>query len=727
MALIATTATLVAVPPVLADDQFTDVATTDVFHDDIGWLADTGITKGCNPPTNDEFCPERSVTRGEMAAFFVRALGLTSTTGATDFTDTSSSVFDGDIARISAAGITKGCNPPTNDEYCPDRAVTRGEMAAFFVRALGLTSSSGATVFTDTSGSVFAGDIAIISAAGITKGCNPPANTEYCPDREISRAEMAAFFHRASDLSVELQILAINDFHGNIATTGSWSDQDVGRADYLATYIRDAEASADNSIMVSAGDLIGASPLISALFHDEPTIEAMNLIGLELNAVGNHEFDEGPDELVRMQEGGAHPVDGNLDGDGFDGADFQFLAANVVVDATGDTIFPPFAVKTYDGVDVAFIGMTLEGTPTIVTPEGVAGLTFNDEVETVNALIPELQDMGIEAIVVLVHEGGFSDGGEEGDECEGGLSDPLNSIVLGFDDAVDLVIAGHVNDEFVCEIDGKWVTMADNRARLFTDIDVSLNRLSGEMTIMMIDNVPTFQTGVTPAADVTALIDKYDDLSAPLANTVIGSITTDITEDETAAGESALGDVIADAQLAATEGVGFGEAVVAFMNPGGIRTDLLFAEGPAGEGDGNVTYGEAFEVQPFGNSLVTMTLTGAQIDTLLEQQWVGQDPDGRILQVSEGFTYTWDAAAAVGERVDPATIEIDGVAIDLDAEYRVTVNSFLADGGDNFVILTEGTDRLGGDVDLDALVDYFDANSPVAPGPQDRISVVNAP
>ena len=665
VALIATTTTLVAVPPVLADDQFTDVATTDVFHDDIGWLAETGITKGCNPPTNDEFCPERSVTRGEMAAFFVRALGLTSTTGATDFTDTSGSVFDGDIARLSAAGITKGCNPP--------------------------------------------------------------ANTEYCPNREISRGEMAAFFHRASGLSVNLQILAINDFHGNIATTGSWSDQDVGRADYLATYIRDAEASADNSIMVSAGDLIGASPLISALFHDEPTIEAMNLIGLELNAVGNHEFDEGPDELIRMQEGGAHPVDGNLDGDGFDGADFQFLAANVVVDATGDTIFPPFAVKTYDGVDVAFIGMTLEGTPTIVTPEGVAGLTFNDEVETVNALIPELQDMGIEAIVVLVHEGGFSDGGEEGDGCEGGLSDPLNSIVTGFDDAVDLVIAGHVNDEFVCEVDGKWVTMADNRARLFTDIDVSLNRLSGEMTIMMIDNVPTFQTGVTPAADVTALIDKYDDLSAPLANTVIGSITTDITEDETAAGESALGDVIADAQLAATEGVGFGEAVVAFMNPGGIRTDLLFAEGPAGEGDGNVTYGEAFEVQPFGNSLVTMTLTGAQIDTLLEQQWVGQDPDGRILQVSEGFTYTWDAAAAVGERVDPATIEIDGVAIDLDAEYRVTVNSFLADGGDNFVILTEGTDRLGGDVDLDALVDYFDANSPVAPGPQERISVVNAP
>lgn len=523
---------------------------------------------------------------------------------------------------------------------------------------------------------------------------------------------------------VQLQILAINDFHGNIATTSSGFGG-TGRADFLAANMRAAEEGVRNSIIVSAGDLIGATPLVSALFHDEPTIEAMNLIGLDINGVGNHEFDEGAEELLRMAYGGTHPVDGDLDGTPFGGADFEFLSANVVVDATGDTLFPAYTVKVFDGVKVAFIGMTLEGTPSIVTPAGVAGLTFMDEVETVNALVPELQKRNIESIVILLHEGGFSDGGAEGDDCAGGLTGPLADIVPAFDDAVDLVIAGHVNDEFVCEIDGKWVTMADNAGRLFTDIDVTLNRVTKDMTVVAIDNVPNLQAGVTPAADLTALIDKYTALAAPLSNQVIGTISTDITRTANAAGESALGDVIADAQLAATSSAATGSAVIAFMNPGGIRADLAFTASGA-EGDGAVTYGEAFAVQPFGNSLVTMTLTGAQIEALLEQQWGGAQPaDGRILQVSQGFTYTWDAAQPAGDRIDPASIKLGPATLDPAAAYRVTVNSFLADGGDNFSVLVQGTDRLGGDVDLDALVVWFGANSPVAPGPQDRITRTN--
>ena len=518
---------------------------------------------------------------------------------------------------------------------------------------------------------------------------------------------------------VDLQILAINDFHGNIATS-SGSFGGTGRADFLSANIAAAEAGADNSIFVSAGDLIGASPLISALFHDEPTIEAMNLMGLDINAVGNHEFDEGAAELLRMQHGGSHPVDGDLDGDPFLGADFEFLAANVVVDETGDTIFPPYTIRNYQGVKVAFIGMTLEGTPTIVTPSGVAGLTFHDEAETVNALVPMLQQNNIESIVVLLHEGGFSPGGQN--DCNGGLFGPIAEIVPQLDDAVDLVIAGHTNDEFICEIDGKWVTMADTRGRLFTDIDVKLNRVTKDMTVVAINNVPNLQAGVTPDPAVTALIDKYDTLSAPLANTVIGTTTGDITRTNNLAGESALGDVIADAQLDATAPVGFGEAVIAFMNPGGIRADIVFASsGP--EADGEFTYGEAFGVQPFGNSLVTMTLTGAQIDTLLEQQFDNPGPgSSRILQVSEGFSYEWSASAPAGSKVDPATIMIGGVVVNPGDSYRVTVNSFLADGGDNFSVLVDGTNRLGGEVDLDALVTYFGANSPVPPGPQDRIT-----
>jgi 5'-nucleotidase len=521
---------------------------------------------------------------------------------------------------------------------------------------------------------------------------------------------------------IDLQILAINDFHGNIASTSS-SFGGTGRADFLAANMAAREADAPgHTIQVSAGDLIGASPLISALFHDEPTIEAMNLIGLDINGVGNHEFDEGPDELLRMAHGGTHPVDGDFGGDVFRGADFDFLAANVVMDSTGDTIFPSFTTRNYQGIEVAYIGLTLEGTPTIVTPSGVAGLTFLDEAETVNALVPVLQRSGIESIVILLHEGGLSDGGPQ--DCGTGLTGPIADIVPLFDDAVDLVVAGHTNDEFVCEIDGKWVTMADTRGRLFTDIDVTLNQATRDMTIETIENVSNLQAGVTPDAQVTELIDRYDALSAPLANQVIGSITADILRAQNAAGESALGDVIADAQLDATDDVGFGEAVVAFMNPGGIREDLLFAQISGGEAAGEVTYGEAFSVQPFGNSLVTMTLTGAQIDELLEQQFDNPSAgNNRILQVSDGFTYTWDSTAATGSKVDPTTIMIGGVVVDPAADYRVTVNSFLADGGDNFSVLVDGTDRLGGEIDLDALVTYFGANSPVPPGPQDRITV----
>ncbi len=537
-----------------------------------------------------------------------------------------------------------------------------------------------------------------------------------CRQPKAPKRNRVSFLPPVAD--VNLQILAINDFHGHIATS-SGAFGGTGRADYLAANIQAAEAGADNSILVSAGDLIGASPLISALFHDEPTIEAMNLIGLDINGVGNHEFDEGPSELLRMQFGGSHPVDGDLDGDPFLGADFEFLAANVINDVSGDTLFPAYAIRNFQGVDVAFIGMTLEGTPAIVSPAATAGLTFKDEAGTVNALVPMLQQNNIESIVVLLHEGGFSPGLQN--DCDGGLFGNIAEIVPLLDDAVDLVIAGHTNDEFVCEIDGKWVTMADTAGRLFTDIDVTLDPVTKDMTVVAINNVPNMQGGVTPDPAVTALIDKYDNLSAPLANEIVGTITADITRFRNAAGESALGDVVSDARLAATAPTGFGDAVVAFTNSGGIRDDLDFTSGGP-ELNGEVTFAEAFSVQPFGNSLVTMDLTGAQIHDLLEQQW--QESTIRMLQVSEGFTYTWDAAQPDGSRVDPTTILINLVEVDPLTTYRVTTSSFLAAGAGDFSVFLEGTNRLGGAIEVDALADYFRSNSPVAPGPQNRITVI---
>ena len=285
-----------------------------------------------------------------------------------------------------------------------------------------------------------------------------------------------------------------------------------------------------------------------------------------------------------------------------------------------------------------------------------------------------------------------------------------------------MVIAGHTNDEFVCEVDGKWVTMADRGGRLFTVIDVKLVRDTGDMVVESAKNLPNSQADVTPAPALTSLIYRYEALAAPLADAVIGNVGAGIMREENQAGESALGDVIADAQLAATRGDDAGGAVAAFMNPGGIRADIRF--GASGnEADGEVTYGEAFAVQPFGNSLVTMSLTGAQIDALLEQQFNNPQPGSmRVLQVSEGFSYVWDAAAPAGSKVDAASIKINGVVVDSGRSYRVTVNSFLADGGDGFSVLADGEERVGGDVDLDALIDYFADGGTVEPGPQDRIT-----
>ncbi|HSK51504.1 MAG TPA: bifunctional metallophosphatase/5'-nucleotidase [Clostridia bacterium] len=530
--------------------------------------------------------------------------------------------------------------------------------------------------------------------------------------------------------TTEIQLLALNDFHGAIlppagsaGRLGPSGTPEFGGAEYLATYVRDLRADNPNTLFLSAGDLIGATPLISALFHDEPTIEAFNLMDLDFNGVGNHEFDEGVDELLRMQAGGCHPVDGCLDGDPFGGAEFTFLAANVAYKEGGETIFPPYAIRKFQGgIKVAIVGMTTVSTPTIVTPAGIQTVDFFPEAETVNALVPELKKQGVETIIVLLHEGGTTstagNGAGAGADMINECANPagvLPPIVEAMDDEIDVVITGHTNWAVNCVLDGKIVTGAAANGRIVTDIDLTISRATKDVVAASVNNIPVART-VEKAADLTALIAKYDALSAPLSNRVVGSTTAAITRAQNAAGESALGDVIADAQLAATEDPLFGGAVVAFMNPGGIRADL-----PAGP----ITYGQLFAVQPFNNVLTVMTCTGTQIDQLLEQQFdnpaVGQT---RILQVPEGFAYEWSASAPTGSKVDIASITIDGVPIDPAAGYRVTLNNFLATGGDNFSTFTQCTDPLGGEIDLDALVRYFEDNSPIAPGPQDRITVL---
>jgi 5'-nucleotidase len=541
------------------------------------------------------------------------------------------------------------------------------------------------------------------------------------------------------DNETSVQLLAINDFHGNLEppagsseriATGPTTTVDAGGVEYLATWMDRLRENNPNTITVGAGDLIGASPLISALLHDEPTIEAMNELGLDVTGVGNHEFDEGRDELLRMQNGGCHPIDGCQDGDPFTGAFFQYLSSNVFLEGTDETLFPPYEIRRVGKtkIKVAFLGLTLEGTPLIVTPSGVAGLEFRDEIETINDLVARLRrDEGVRSFVVLIHEGGqqtapFSGGFMNINACEN-FAGAIEPIVEGLSSDVDVVVSAHTHQPYICRFNGILTTSASSFGRLITSIDLTLDNRSRDVVFATaLNNIVT--RDVAKDEGETELVDKYRAISAPIANRVVGTITAGIDRNVApgGSGETPLGDVIADAQLAATAPTDFGGAVVAFMNPGGIRADLTFPSSPAGEGDGNVTYGELFAVQPFGNTLVVKTMTGDMIYRLLEQQQFGAPGGvpGRILQVSAGFNYSYNSSLPAGSRV--SDVRINGVPVDKAASYRVAMNSFLADGGDGFTVFREGTDPLGGEVDVDALANYFMKNSPVAPGPVDRIT-----
>ena len=546
----------------------------------------------------------------------------------------------------------------------------------------------------------FFGGLAALLAAALLAGCATPRPTA----------------------PVQVRVLAINDFHGNLrpapggvrtsdpAQPGQMVTVPAGGAEHLATAVAELRAANPNHVFVAAGDLIGATPLLSALFRDEPTIESMNLMGLEASAVGNHEFDKGADELLRLQRGGCHPSEGCKGPTTFKGASFQYLAASTVVRNTGRTLLPAYHVKRFQGIPVAFIGLTLEATPSIVVPAGVAGLEFRDEAETVNELVPVLRRQGIEAIVLLIHEGGVPSGGHN--ECPG-ISGPIVDIVKRLDKAVDLVVSGHTHRAYNCRIDGRLVTSGDKYGTIVTTIDLVLDPKSGDVASAIADNVivrPTFAKDPRQ----TQLIETYERLAAPLARRVVGRIGAALPRDTNAAGASPLGQVVAAAQLAASRDAG---AQVAFMNPGGIRAALAL---PA---DGQLRYEDLFTVQPFYNNLVTLTLTGAQVLRLLERQW--EQPSPRILHVSQGFAYTWDAMRPVGQRVVPGSVRLNGQPLDPAAAYRVTVNSYLAGGGDNFVLLKQGRDARTGIMDVDALELFVKNNPLLVPGPLDRVLRLN--
>ncbi|QIY71911.1 bifunctional UDP-sugar hydrolase/5'-nucleotidase [Streptomyces sp. RLB1-33] len=555
--------------------------------------------------------------------------------------------------------------------------------------------------------------------------------------------------HPGSGRYQDVQLLSFNDLHGNLEppagssgrvtelqADGTTKSIDAGGVEYLATHLREARKGNEYSITAAAGDMVGASPLISGLFHDEPTIDALNKLDLDVTSVGNHEFDEGAKELARLQNGGCHPTDGCYDKKAkFRGADFPYLAANVTDEKTGKPILKPYWVWKKNGVKVGFIGVTLEGTPNIVSADGVKGLKFGDEVETINKYAKVLQRQGVKSIVALIHEGGAPASTAYNYDCDSpgagdGISGPIVDIAKNVTPAVDALVTGHTHQAYACTIpdpSGKprMVTSASSFGRLYTDTTLTYDRWTGDIARTAVKSANHVVTrDVAKAADMTSLISKWKTLSAPIASRPIGYIAGEIGN---TGNESPLGDMIADAQLAYAKSVD-PEADLAVMNPGGIRAGLTYAASGS-EGDGVVTYGEAYTVQPFANTVNLVNLTGAQVITALQQQVSGANEAApKILQISKGLTYTLDLTKSGAARVVADSVKLNGAAIDPAATYRVAMNSFLAGGGDGFAELGKGADVLVGGDDLAAFESYLTANSSAtAPYPvptADRITVV---
>ncbi|MFD7922405.1 bifunctional metallophosphatase/5'-nucleotidase [Streptomyces sp. NPDC059740] len=584
--------------------------------------------------------------------------------------------------------------------------------------------------------------VALLAAAGVGAGTAP--------------AGAAAGHHRGGGhgRTVDVQMLSFNDFHGNLVppqgssgqvdeaqADGSVKKVDAGGVEYLASSLRKARRGHPYSVTAAAGDLVGASPLLSGLFHDEPTVEAMNKLDLDVTSVGNHEFDEGRAELTRLQNGGCHPTDGCYDPKApFRGADFPYLAANVTDEKTGKPILKPYTVWRHGGVKIGFIGVTLEGTPNIVTAQGVKGLKFHDEVETIDKYAKELDRQGVKAIVALVHEGGLPASTAYNYDCDSpgagdGISGPITEIARHVTPKVDALVTGHTHQAYVCDIPDpsgapRLVTSASSFGKVYTDTTLTYDRRTRDVVRAGVASANHAVVRTQPkAADMTQLVSRWNALAKPIADRPVGYVAGDVPGRGSTAPESPLGDLIADAQLEATSASDKGGAVLALMNPGGIRADLAY-RAAGDEGDGVVTYGEAFTVQPFTNMTQVLTLTGTQLLTALQQQVSGaNEAQPRILQVSGGLTYTLDMTRTGADRVVAGSVRLNGEPLVASETYRVAMNEFLAGGGDGFAVLAQGTDKYVGPSDLDALNAYLGAHSSAsAPLPvpaADRITVVS--
>ena len=548
----------------------------------------------------------------------------------------------------------------------------------------------------------------------------------------------------------QISLLAFNDLHGNLEPPQLSVRETLnqvptlvpaGGIAYMASAIAQLKAQNPHHAVVSAGDMIGASPLVSALFLDEPTIEAVNAIGIDFNAVGNHEFDKGVAELERMRHGGCAqftPIKPCLINPQFPGAKFEFLAANVKKE-NGQTLFPAYGIKVFkqgdQEVKVGFIGMTLKGTPQIVTPSGVKGVRFESEAQTANALVPLLKAQGVAALVLVIHEGGTVQGGPNDPTCPG-LTGDIIPILNQLDPAFDVVVSGHTHRAYACDYSQFnpakpfLLTSAGQYGTLLTHIELQVDPQQRRVVhkkarnLIIQSEAFTNSAGVrvstttllpqyTPLPVVEKIVATYKHASSAQAMRVVSRLPKSITRASVPSGENPLGNLIADAQWAATAAPDKGNSDFALMNPGGVRADLLMPSG-----GGPVSYGQIFSVQPFGNTLVVKSFTGQQVKELLELQYALPDKP-KVLFPSAQLRYSVDLKQDPGQRV--SEIQIKGVALQTGKIYRITMNSFLSTGGDGYTVFNQGTESLGADLDVDALADYLSKHPGIEPAATDRI------
>ncbi|MBA5688376.1 bifunctional metallophosphatase/5'-nucleotidase [Rugamonas apoptosis] len=509
-----------------------------------------------------------------------------------------------------------------------------------------------------------------------------------------------------------INLVALNDFHGNLEpsayTYTSARDRrettaQAGGIDALGAALQAWRKDDSELLLVGAGDMVGASPSISSMWADEPAVGALDLLGLRASALGNHEFDLGRAELLRQQKGGC--VSPRADkacqfAPNYGGAHFSYLAANVLDMVTRKPIVPAYQIETAHGVRVAFIGAVLKDTAALSLPSSVSGLEFTDEANAINALLPELRKQGVGVFVVLIHQGGRTTDYFDQPGCDH-LTGPIVDIVKRLDPAIRLVVSGHSHKGYLCQVDGRVVTQAETAghvlSRIRLTVDTADNRvraISASNEVMLAGRYPA-----DPALDAWLARVRARGTAA-LARSVGRLAVPVVPLDKDDVDESPLGDLVADATLQA--GAPFG-AQIAFMNLGGMRHDLA-----AGK-DGSVTLGQVQTVLPFVNTVVVMNLTGAQIATLLEQQWQGDYGDKHmLLQVSDGFGYQWNPKLPVGSRVVPGSVTLHGVPLEPDSPYRVATNNFLAEGGDAFPMFTSGRSRANTGIYLsDAVAAYL--------------------